>query len=241
MYFCCSIYSDLTGFQAESSKRLMAGTEDNSCTIEYWPPPNSGSRTLSNSSNDEFGSKSLSIFLAENGNVGPSWKSETQSMGPSTKAEEGEAGVNDSNEFSLQSKLFGAPISSSSGGLAERMATRKGFNVPKLDTAGIPPASMASHSDIHSPYLTIPPGLSPTMLLESPVFLADPMVRYHALNLLCIVMSFRRHSKKVGYMSIKLRSAIEEWQEEQSTGLLRSYGFGLGYMHLSMSFRSTFL
>ncbi|CAL9181647.1 unnamed protein product [Musa hybrid cultivar] len=155
----------------------MAGTEDNSSTIEYWPPPNSGSRTLSNSSNEEFGSKSLSIFLAENGNVGPSWKSETQSMGPSTKAEEGEAGVNDSNEFSLQSKLFGAPISSSSGGLAERMATRKGFNVPKLDTAGIPPASMASHSDIHSPYLTIPPGLSPTMLLESLVFLADPMAQ----------------------------------------------------------------
>ncbi|RWV86401.1 hypothetical protein GW17_00051708 [Ensete ventricosum] len=174
----------------------MAGTEDNSSTIEYWPPPNSSSRTLSNSSNEEFGSKSLPIFLAENGNVGPSWKSETQRMGPSTKAEEGEAGVNDSNEFSLQSKSFGAPISCSSGGLAERMATRKGFNVPKLDTAGIPPASMSSHTDIHSPYLTIPPGLSPTMLLESPVFLADPMVRYQTLNLLCTVMSFRRHSKK---------------------------------------------
>nr|XP_009399513.1 PREDICTED: probable WRKY transcription factor 2 [Musa acuminata subsp. malaccensis] len=156
---------------------IMAGTDDDSSVIEFWSPSNRSSRTLPPSlSNEAFGSSSFSDFLAENGNgnVGPLWKSETQRMGTNTNIEGNEAGVSDSNGFSLQPRLFG---SSTPGGLAERMATRKGFQVPKLDTACIPPAGMASQSDVGLPYLTIPPGLSPTMLLESPVFLSDPMVQ----------------------------------------------------------------
>ncbi|KAJ8505453.1 hypothetical protein OPV22_006339 [Ensete ventricosum] len=156
---------------------IMAGTDDDSSVIEFWPPSNPSSRTLPPSlSNEAFGSSSFSDFLAENGNgiVGPLWKSETQRMDTNTKIEGDEAGVSDSNGFSLQPRLFG---SSTPGGLAERMATRKGFHVPKLDTSCIPPAGMASQSAAGLPYLTIPPGLSPTMLLESPVFLSDPMVQ----------------------------------------------------------------
>ncbi|CAL9151435.1 unnamed protein product [Musa hybrid cultivar] len=152
----------------------MAKTDDNNAMIDDRPPPNPSSRAfLSNSINEEFGSKSFSDFLTENGNVGFPWTCENQKMGINTKIEEAEAGNDFSNDASVQPKPFDAPKSCSAVGLAERMAARKGFNVPKLDTARIPPATIVSSSEICSPYLTIPPGLSPTMLLESPVFLAN--------------------------------------------------------------------
>ncbi|RWV97367.1 hypothetical protein GW17_00039845 [Ensete ventricosum] len=157
----------------------MAKIDGNSAMIDDCPPPNPGSRAfLSNSINEEFGSKSFSDFLTENENGGVPWTCENQKMGINTKKEEAEAGKDFSNDASLQPKTFDAPKSCSALGLAERMAARKGFNVPKLDTARIPPATIVSSSEICSPYLTIPPGLSPTILLESPVFLANCMVRY---------------------------------------------------------------
>ncbi|TVU15638.1 hypothetical protein EJB05_39170 [Eragrostis curvula] len=60
--------------------------------------------------------------------------------------------------------------------LAERMQARAGFRVPKLNM----PFSTAAGADTAvsgapSPYLTIPPGLSPATLLESPVFLSNAM------------------------------------------------------------------
>ncbi|KAI3673926.1 hypothetical protein L6452_40057 [Arctium lappa] len=45
------------------------------------------------------------------------------------------------------------------------MAARAGYNAPKLNT------------DIGRPVLTIPPGLSPTSLLDSPVFLSNYLVQ----------------------------------------------------------------
>jgi len=64
----------------------------------------------------------------------------------------------------------------SRGGLVERMAARAGFNAPRLNTEGIRSTDLSLNSDIQSPYLTIPPGLSPTTLLDSPVFLANSLV-----------------------------------------------------------------
>ncbi|XP_062183840.1 probable WRKY transcription factor 34 [Phragmites australis] len=60
--------------------------------------------------------------------------------------------------------------------LAERMQARAGFSVPKLSM----PFNTAVGADnsmtgAPSPYLTIPPGLSPATLLESPVFLSNAM------------------------------------------------------------------
>uniref|UniRef100_A0A1D1Y2X1 Putative WRKY transcription factor 2 n=1 Tax=Anthurium amnicola TaxID=1678845 RepID=A0A1D1Y2X1_9ARAE len=59
--------------------------------------------------------------------------------------------------------------------IAERRAARCGFSAPKINTAkfrcsGSPICSPAA---VRSPCLTIPPGLSPTALLDSPVFLMD--------------------------------------------------------------------
>ncbi|KAL6547016.1 WRKY Transcription Factor [Orobanche minor] len=70
------------------------------------------------------------------------------------------------------------PKLSSRGGLVERMAARAGYNVPRLNTESIiRPPDLYAKRDVGSPYLTIPPGLSPTALLESPVFLSNSLVQ----------------------------------------------------------------
>ncbi|KAG6514387.1 probable WRKY transcription factor 2 [Zingiber officinale] len=141
--------------------------------MDSWLPPNPSSRTLfSNSSNEEFGPRSFSTLLVENGNLGLPWNSENQKVNVSSRIES-EVGVDSLNDLSPQPKLFGDPISSSFGSLAERMAIRKGFHVPKLDTVNIQSTSMVSSSETPSPYLTIPPGLSPTALFDSPALFSD--------------------------------------------------------------------
>ncbi|CAG7880014.1 unnamed protein product [Brassica rapa] len=61
----------------------------------------------------------------------------------------------------------------SGGGLRERIAARAGFNTPRLNTENI-----RSNTDSSSPCLTISsPGLSPATLLESPVFLSNPLAQ----------------------------------------------------------------
>jgi len=75
-------------------------------------------------------------------------------------------------DFSLEPNLFsGTQKSNSHGGLAERRAARAGFSVPKIDTSRV-----GSSAVIRSP-VSIPPGLSPTTLLESPVFLYNKMAQ----------------------------------------------------------------
>ncbi|KAL1292544.1 hypothetical protein AAHE18_19G004000 [Arachis hypogaea] len=65
----------------------------------------------------------------------------------------------------------------SRGGLVERMAARAGFNAPRLNTDTIRSTDLSLNSDVPSPYLTIPPGLSPTTLLDSPVFLTNSLAQ----------------------------------------------------------------
>ncbi|KAF3774090.1 putative WRKY transcription factor 2 [Nymphaea thermarum] len=66
-----------------------------------------------------------------------------------------------------------APVA---GSIAERRAARSGFNAARLNTARFRTASPLSSPAIRSPYLTIPPGLSPTTLLDSPVMLPNSHV-----------------------------------------------------------------
>ncbi|XP_031116173.1 probable WRKY transcription factor 2 [Ipomoea triloba] len=65
----------------------------------------------------------------------------------------------------------------SHGGLLERMAARAGFSAPKLKTDSIRPPALVQNQELRSPYVTIPPGLSPTTLLDSPVFLSNSLVQ----------------------------------------------------------------
>ncbi|WOL06387.1 hypothetical protein Cni_G15121 [Canna indica] len=155
----------------------MAGTDENTATIYDWQSQNPTSLCfLSNSFHEEFGSRPFSDIMAENENAGP-WKCENQNVGISTPVTEGEAGKNFSNDLTLETKSLNAPSSSFQGGLSERMSARIGLNLPKLDTTRLLPASMASSPDNCSPYVTIPPGLSPTFLLDSPVFLSNSMLQ----------------------------------------------------------------
>lgn len=72
------------------------------------------------------------------------------------------------NEDSRQTRFQENP-SCSQGALRERIAARSGFNAPRLNIQDI----------LQSTCLTISsPGLSPTTLLESPVFLSNPLVTF---------------------------------------------------------------
>ncbi|XP_078438107.1 WRKY DNA-binding protein 2 [Wolffia australiana] len=62
-------------------------------------------------------------------------------------------------------------------GLAERMAVRAGFNAPKLNTDRIRSSNFGSFAEVQSSCMTIPPGLSPTSFLESPVFMSNSLVQ----------------------------------------------------------------
>lgn len=59
--------------------------------------------------------------------------------------------------------------------IAERRAI-SGFNAGRLNTARFRTLSPLSSPVVRSPYLTIPPGLSPTALLDSPVMLSNSLV-----------------------------------------------------------------
>lgn len=73
---------------------------------------------------------------------------------------------------------FGGRMSGSSSSLSERMQARNGFSVPKLSMPFATPAGDDSEqSGVQPPIFTVPPGLSPASLLESPVFLSNAMVR----------------------------------------------------------------
>ncbi|KAL8243311.1 hypothetical protein R6Q59_009569 [Mikania micrantha] len=74
-------------------------------------------------------------------------------------------------QFGSENGVFGEQKAASSrSGLVERMAARAGYNAPRLNTDIIrPPVDVEKQS----PCLTIPPGLSPTAFLDSPVFLSN--------------------------------------------------------------------
>ncbi|XP_074579420.1 putative WRKY transcription factor 2 isoform X2 [Curcuma longa] len=144
----------------------MAGAEDKVGVINDWGFPNPSPRTfMSNFLSEDFGSRSLSDSFQ--GNEGLPRAFQMDSVDRVYEA---------SKYLSFEPNWSGAHNPNMHGNLAERMAAN-GFNVPKLNTARIPPTNLSSSTDVRSPYLTIPPGLSPTSLLDSPVFLSNYMAQ----------------------------------------------------------------
>lgn len=85
-----------------------------------------------------------------------------------------------------------SPATNSNKSIAERRAARGGFSPPRINTArfrcgGSP---LPSPAVARSPFLTIPPGLSPTALLDSPVFLMSSQVGNSLPLPLCIYLSY---------------------------------------------------
>ena len=153
----------------------MAGIDDHVTMMGDWMPPSPSPRMLFSAMlGDDIGSRATSETTNENRNEGLFLGSPEQIMpgNHDKKASDGDLGdqLTDLSAFSDQ-RL------SSRGGLVERIAARAGFNAPRLNTESIRSADLSLNPDVRSPYLTIPPGLSPTTLLESPVFLSNALVR----------------------------------------------------------------
>ncbi|KAK9292311.1 hypothetical protein L1049_020276 [Liquidambar formosana] len=59
------------------------------------------------------------------------------------------------------------------GSIAERRAAKFGFNAARINTARFRTTSPLASPAARSPYLTIPPGISPAALLDSPIMLPN--------------------------------------------------------------------
>lgn len=77
------------------------------------------------------------------------------------------------NDCLSESSAHSVQKLSSRNSLAQRVAARGGFTAPSLNIAKI---IEPSSPDVRPPYLTVPPGLSPTSFLDSPVFLSNSPV-----------------------------------------------------------------
>lgn len=140
----------------------MAGIDDNMAVIGDWVPPSPSPRTFfaaisgddisSREPPTQNGADGLFLGLQEQMTSGNTEKKNMMQGGVST----------DLGPFSEQKS---------------RLAARAGFNAPRLNTESIRTSDLSLNSDIRSPYLTIPPGLSPTTLLESPVFLSNSLAQ----------------------------------------------------------------
>ena len=155
-----------------SLRIVMVGVDDNAAIIGDWVPPTPSPRTFFTAILDDIGSKPVSETPGQN-------KTEGLFLGPREMmtAENGDNKVGQQDCEQLNELgLISEKKSSSRVGLVERMAARAGFNAPRLNTESIKPADLSLNTEIYSPYLTISPGLSPTTLLESPVFVSNSLV-----------------------------------------------------------------
>ncbi|KAK7259848.1 hypothetical protein RIF29_25463 [Crotalaria pallida] len=147
----------------------MAGIDDNVALSGEWGPPSPSPRALF--------SRMLGEDNVARSNSDPPGSGGTEFLFPGTheQAETGKGG--DVKDLAQDGDDSTEQKSNSRGGLVERMAARAGFNAPRLNTEGIRSTDLSLNSDVQSPYLTIPPGLSPTTLLDSPVFLANALAQ----------------------------------------------------------------
>ncbi|GAB2287149.1 hypothetical protein Dimus_021535 [Dionaea muscipula] len=64
-------------------------------------------------------------------------------------------------------------VKSAGSSIAERRAAKFGFNASNINTPRFRTSTSLASPSARSPYLTIPPGISPTMLLDSPILLPN--------------------------------------------------------------------
>ncbi|KAI3456732.1 hypothetical protein Pfo_013395 [Paulownia fortunei] len=154
----------------------MGGFDDHVAIMGDWMPPSPSPRAFfSSMMSDDVAARSVVNSDSEN-RSGPPFP------GPEEHGASGNADQKDQNQASVggveatNSNALAEPKLSSRGGLMERMAARAGFNAPRLNTETIRPADLSKKPEVRSPYFTIPPGLSPTTLLDSPVFLSNSLV-----------------------------------------------------------------
>ncbi|ERN19019.1 probable WRKY transcription factor 2 [Amborella trichopoda] len=137
----------------------MGGIDKNEWTPFFVPNGN-----FSGIFTEELGSRSLSDLLSENGSQVPVDSNfEKDGNGVSQKI------LRDSYGFSC----FQPNEEESRSSFMGRLAARTGVSISKINVSNIRSNDPFSSPGVRSPYLMIPPGLSPTTLLESPVLLSN--------------------------------------------------------------------
>ncbi|XP_019183198.1 PREDICTED: probable WRKY transcription factor 2 isoform X2 [Ipomoea nil] len=150
----------------------MAGFGDHMPIMGDWVPPSPSPRAFFSSflGDDDVGSRSNAEPTSEN-------KSQPLLPDPKEYANSDSKNGAQGDQTAKLSSLSERNNMNSHGGLLERMAARAGFSIPKLKTDSIRPPALVQNQELRSPYFTIPPGLSPTTLLDSPVFLSNSLVQ----------------------------------------------------------------
>lgn len=148
--------------------------DDHVAIIGDWVPPSPTTRAFFSSmlGDDHNGSRSM-LEPEDNRNDGFFLASQRQML----LGNMNEKDVRATGDRLTELASFSQHKGSSRGGLVERIAARAGFNAPRLNTESIRSADLSSNTGVRSPYLTIPPGLSPTTLLDSPVFLSNSLAQ----------------------------------------------------------------
>ncbi|XP_024966449.1 probable WRKY transcription factor 34 isoform X1 [Cynara cardunculus var. scolymus] len=156
----------------------MGGFDDHGGIIGDWMPPSSSPRSFFAAMlGDDSGSRTVSEPppKPDNNNDSGFTFPGPDRQGGSENGDGNQRGL--TVDQATKKGEFGEQRMSSRAGLVERMAARAGHNAPRLNTDIIKPADSLQNQQVRSPYLTIPPGLSPTSLLDSPVFLSNSLVQ----------------------------------------------------------------
>ncbi|XP_054797920.1 probable WRKY transcription factor 2 [Prosopis cineraria] len=158
----------------------MAGIDDNVTLISDWGPPTPSPRTFfSKMLGEDNLTRQISEPPGSGSRTGESFlRNEELIMTGNFNTRDRAPPQDDASGGQLtDSTSLSDNKSSSRGNLVERMAARAGFNAPRLNTESIRSADPTLNLDARSAYFTIPPGLSPTSLLESPVFLSNSLAQ----------------------------------------------------------------
>ncbi|GMN59846.1 hypothetical protein TIFTF001_028940 [Ficus carica] len=153
----------------------MAGLDENVAVIGDWVPPSPSPRAFFSAilGDDKLlSNKTEDLFLG--GPPKPIVSANTEGKELSQQIP-----VSGKNQLAEMVGAFSEqkPNLRGGGGLGERIAARAGFNAPRLNTESIRPSDLSAPADTRSPYLTLSPGLSPTTLLDSPVFLSNSLAQ----------------------------------------------------------------
>nr|WCL15191.1 WRKY3520 [Atractylodes chinensis] len=155
----------------------MGGFDDHAGIIGDWMPPNPSPRSFFSAMlGYDAGSRSVSEPPKDdNSTSGFTFPGPDKQFG-SENGDESQRGQ--AVDQATKAGAFGEQKASSRSGLVERMAARAGYNAPRLNTDIVRPSPDVSQNlETLSPYFTIPPGVSPTSLLDSPVFLSNSLVQ----------------------------------------------------------------
>ncbi|KAL2475920.1 putative WRKY transcription factor 2 [Abeliophyllum distichum] len=154
----------------------MGGFDDHVAIMGDWISPISSPRAFFSS---VFDIEAMARSIPESDSDNRSW---TPFSGPEMQVATRNTNLKDKTLNSVvademsKSDALSEPKTISHGSLMERMIARAGFNAPRLNTENIRLADLPQNPEVRSPYLTIPPGLSPTTLLDSPLFVSDSQV-----------------------------------------------------------------